>query len=156
MIYHRWSLSLCIHLHFWCACNKSQVDQQWGNAITISVLHMRTNLFSGRGRTTGFNLWDTHYHSVWHAFTLTATVVAKQRPQLRTLKLHTGKIGLRGGGGRDWCRTSRGKRNTWGFNDISMSVVWWRERLQDRNTWRDSNERQQYKWKGDEWDVEKF
>lgn len=54
--------------------------------------------FQGKRGRLGFSLWDTHYHSVWHTFTLAATVVAKQRTQLRTLKLHTGKIGPRGGG----------------------------------------------------------
>lgn len=80
--------------------------------------------FQRRGVRLGFNLWNAHYHSVWHTFILAATVVTKQRAQLRTLKLHTRKIGPRGGGGRDWCQTSRATRSTWGFNNISISVVW--------------------------------
>lgn len=95
--------------------------------------------FQREGGRLGFILWDAHYHSVWHTFTLAPTVVAKQRAHLRTLKLRAGKIGPRGGGGRDWCQTSRATRSTWGFTDIS-SVLFGKERVRDQDTWRDGNE----------------
>lgn len=89
----------CIHLHFWCACNKSQRDQCWGGVwLQYLFCSWEQIYFQEEGGRPGFNLWDAHYHSVWHTFTLAATVVAKQRAQLRTLKLHAGKIGPRGGG----------------------------------------------------------
>lgn len=123
MIYHGWCLSPAfIYIFGVHATNPEGINdgRMWLQYLFCTWEQI---YFQRRGIRLGFNLWDAHYHSVWHTFTLAATVVAKQRTQLRTLKLHAGKIGPRGGSGRDWCQTSRTTRSTWGFNNISIKTL---------------------------------
>lgn len=128
MIYHRWCLSPpCIHLHVWCACNKSQEDQRWGECdYSICFAHGYESISRERGEDWGSVsgtpitiLSDTHSH--WLPLLL-----LNRELSWGPWVFIPGKLGPGEGGGWDWCQTSRGTRSTWGFNDISISVVWLR------------------------------
>lgn len=120
-----------IHLHFGVHATNPKRINDGGNVITVSVLHTGTNPFPKKGKEERGEDWgsvsgtlitilsDTHSH--WLPLLL-----LNRELSWGPWSFIPGKLGPGEGGGWDWCQTSRGTRSTWGFNDISISVVWLR------------------------------
>lgn len=150
--------SPCIHLHFWlCACNESSRGSTTGeNVITISVLHVGTNLFSGSVAEDWGSicamlitiLSDTHSHSV--LVLLLNRELSRGPWSFMPGKLDPGE----GVAGTD-VRLQEPLEAP-GFSMTLASVLFGSERPRDHDTWSADIERQQWKSKGDEWDVGEF
>ena len=107
-----------IHLHFRCACNKSPERINAGLGTWLQYLFFARESKSVFGGKTGSSISETlitvppDTNSHWPLLLSQKTGPWKNSAP--------GKIGPRGEGGREWCQTSRARRSTWGFNDISV------------------------------------
>lgn len=150
--------SLRIHLHFWlCACNKSSRGSTIGeNVITISVLYVGTNLFSGSGVEDWGSicamlitiLSDTHSHSL-------LVLLLNRELSGGPWSFMPGKLDPGEGVAGTDVRLQEPLEAP-GFSMTLASVLFGSERPRDHDTWSGDIERQQWKSKGDEWGVVKF